>query len=54
MTVDNLDLYFETMKADRDDLYKLMADNPDVDFDIAGFWGHINGIRLRAKINYIY
>ena len=54
MTVENLDLYFETMKADRDDLYKLMADNPDVDFDIAGFWGHINGIRLRAKINYIY
>lgn len=54
MTVDNLDLYFETIKTDRDDLYKLIADNPDVDFDIAGFWGYINGIRFRAKINYIH
>lgn len=54
MTVDNLDLYFETMKADRDVLYEKIANNPDTDYDIAGFWGQIDGIRFRAKINCIY
>lgn len=54
MTVDNLDLYFETMKADKDVLYEKIANNPDTDYDIAGFWGQIDGIRFRAKINYIY
>ena len=54
MTVENLDLYFETMKTDRDVLYEKIASNPDTDYDIAGFWGWIDGIRLRGKVNFIY
>ena len=54
MTVENLDLYFETMKTDRDVLYEKIANNPDTDYDIAGFWGWIDGIRLRGKVNFIY
>lgn len=54
MTVDNLDLYFETIKADYDALKLEMAAHPERDYDIAGFWGYQDGVRFRATINYIY
>lgn len=53
MSVENLDLYFETIKSDSDALKKKIADNPDTDYDIAGFWGYQSGLRFRAEINFI-
>lgn len=53
MSVENLDLYFETIKSDSDALKKMIADNPDTDYDIAGFWGYQSGLRFRAEINFI-
>lgn len=54
MSVENLDTYFETVIADWVALKEEMAANPDRDYDIAGFWGHQDGVRFRASINYIY
>ena len=53
MSVDSLDLYFETIKSDHDTLMKRMADNPNTDYDIAGFWSYQSGARFRAEINFI-
>lgn len=53
MSVENLDLYFETIKSDSDALKKMIAENPDTDYDIAGFWGYQSGLRFRAEINFI-
>lgn len=54
MSVSSLDAYFETIKTDYDALKQKMAENPDTDYDIAGFWGYQDGIRFRAVINNIY
>ncbi len=54
MSVSSLDLYFETIKKDHDSLMQKMSENPDTNYDIAGFWGYQDGIRFRAAINYIY
>lgn len=54
MSVENLDKYFETVKADSIALEEEMAAHPDRDYDIAGFWGCQGGARFRAAINYIY
>ena len=54
MSVENLDKYFETVKADSTALEEEMAAHPDRDYDIAGFWGYQGGARFRATINYIY
>lgn len=54
MSVENLDTYFETVKADSVALKEEMAAHPDTLYDIDGFWGYQNGVRFRATINYIY
>lgn len=54
MSISNLDMYFETIKKDYDALKQMIAENPDTDYEIAGFWGYQNGIRFRATINTIY
>ncbi|MCM1328336.1 MAG: hypothetical protein NC253_02750 [Ruminococcus sp.] len=54
MSVENLDLYFETIKADHDALKQEMDAHPDTLYEIAGFWGYQDGVRFRADINYIY
>lgn len=54
MSVENLDKYFETVKADSVALEEEMAANPDRNYDIAGFWGYQGGARFRATINFIY
>lgn len=54
MSVSSLDTYFETIKTDYDALMKKMAEDPNTDYDIAGFWGYQDGIRFRATINTIY
>ncbi len=54
MSVEDLDLYFETIKKDHDALFKEIAENPDTAYEIAGFWGYQDGLRFRADINYIY
>lgn len=54
MSVEDLDLYFETIKKDHDALFKEIAENPDTAYEIAGFWGYQEGLRFRADINYIY
>ncbi len=54
MSVSDLDIYFDTIKEDYDALMQTMAENPDTNYDIAGFWGYQDGIRFRATINNIY
>ncbi len=54
MSVSSLDMYFETIKNDYDILMQKMSENPDTNYDIAGFWGYQDGIRFRATINTIY
>lgn len=54
MSVENLDTYFETVKADSVALKEEMAAHPDTLYDIAGFWGYQDGVRFRATINYIH
>ncbi len=54
MSVNSLDVYFETIKNDYDALMQKMIENPDTNYDIAGFWGYQDGVRFRAKINAIY
>lgn len=54
MSVGNLDIYFETIKKDYDALKQMIAENPDTDYETAGFWGYQDGIRFRASINNIY
>ena len=55
MSVSDLDIYFERLKSDSDQLKKDIEENPDVQADIAGFWGYQeDGIRFRATINNIY
>ena len=54
MSVSNLDLYFETIKSDSDDLKNKIKENPNKDYDIAGFLGYQDGVRFRATINYVY
>lgn len=54
MSVENLDKYFETVKADSFALKEEMAAHPDTLYEIAGFWGYQDGVRFRATINYIY
>ena len=54
MSISSLDSYFETIKLDYDALMQKIAENPDTDYDIAGFWGYQDGVRFRATINNIY
>lgn len=55
MTVEKLDLYFETVKADYEELEALIAANPNSEFEISPlFTEQGSGIRFRATINYIY
>lgn len=54
MSISSLDSYFETIKLDHDALMQKIAENPDTDYDIAGFWGYQDGVRFRATINAIY
>lgn len=54
MSISSLDSCFETIKLDYDALMQKMAENPDTDYDIEGFWGYQDGVRFRATINNIY
>lgn len=54
MSVDDLDLYFETLKIDDDAITKEASENSDWDYDVPGYFVCQVGVRFRATINYIY
>ncbi len=54
MSIDSLDIYFDTIKSDSDQLKKDIEENPDVQPDIPPYLGYQDGLRFRATINEIY
>lgn len=54
MSASDMDAYFEKIYADSAAIEKTQNENPDVMYDTDPLYSYQNGVRFRAKINYIH